>query len=373
MRKLLLCLLGGSFLVSCNQHPKGSDAKNNKDTVFVLAGKITGIDTGNIIFVHRENDEKVYDTAKIKGGVFEWKGHLPEPMIAYTAFIDGKQDKRVDVLMENAKMSFVANSDSVDKAVITGSGAQADYELFKKTVQPIDETLEAITTAYRNTEDKKVADSLDKEYEKYDSIKQAAVPGFVKEHAKSFAAPFLINRTLLIQPKPEILEQVYNVLDSAVKQSRYAKVIYDVLEAAKKTAIGQIAPDFTMNDVDGKPVTLSSLRGKYLLVDFWASWCGPCRRENPNVVKVYAKHHSSKFDILGVSLDSKQEEWKEAIKKDKLTWLHVSDLKGWGNAASKIYGIRAIPANVLLDKDGKIIARNIMGEELDKKLSEVLK
>jgi peroxiredoxin len=138
--------------------------------------------------------------------------------------------------------------------------------------------------------------------------------------------------------------------------------------------VGAIAPEFTQNDPDGNPVKLSSFRGKYLLVDFWASWCGPCRAENPNVVKAYTKYHDKGFEILGVSLDDEKgrTNWLNAIKKDGLTWKQVSDLKAWNNEAAQLYAIKAIPQNVLLDPSGKIIAKNLRAEALDKKLAELL-
>ncbi len=141
----------------------------------------------------------------------------------------------------------------------------------------------------------------------------------------------------------------------------------------KLTIIGATPPDFTQNDPDGKPISLSNFRGKYLLIDFWASWCAPCRAENPNVVKAYAKYHEKGFEILGVSLDNERgrENWLNAIKKDGLAWTQVSDLKYWNNEVARKYGISSIPQNFLLDPTGKIVGKNLRGETLSKKLEEI--
>lgn len=143
------------------------------------------------------------------------------------------------------------------------------------------------------------------------------------------------------------------------------------IDDAKNFMIGAVAPDFEQNTPDGKPMKLSDLRGKVVLVDFWASWCGPCRRENPHVVKLYDKYKSKGFEVLGVSLDRKKDSWEKAIAKDKLTWSHVSDLKGWKNQVAKQYSVTSVPHTILLDKEGRILARNLRGADLDAKLKEL--
>jgi len=143
------------------------------------------------------------------------------------------------------------------------------------------------------------------------------------------------------------------------------------IDNAKNFLVGAVAPDFEQNTPDDKPMKLSDLRGKVVLIDFWASWCGPCRRENPHVVKLYNKYKSKGFEVLGVSLDRKKDNWEKAIAKDKLTWSHVSDLKGWKNQVAKQYSVTSVPHTILLDKEGRILARNLRGANLDAKLKEL--
>ncbi len=150
-----------------------------------------------------------------------------------------------------------------------------------------------------------------------------------------------------------------------------AAQLQQLLQMSASFITGAEAPDFTMNNLENQPVKLSDFRGKVLLIDFWASWCGPCRRENPHVVGLYNQYHEKGFDILGVSLDRTREPWVAAIEKDGLAWHHVSDLQGWSNSAARLYGVSSIPQTVLLDRDGKIIARNLRGEALDAKLKEI--
>lgn len=195
---------------------------------------------------------------------------------------------------------------------------------------------------------------------------------FIKQHPDSFTAMFLLSNMVTIVPADKA-KPYYNGLGKFYKTTSYALNIQKAIDAKKITAIGKTAPDFEQPDTAGRMVKLSDFRGQYVLVDFWASWCGPCREENPNVVKAYDHYHGKGFTVLGVSLDQpgKKAAWLNAIHQDKLTWTQVSDLKFWNNAVAKLYGIQAIPQNFLLDKSGKIIAVNIKGEELNKKLLEI--
>jgi peroxiredoxin len=203
---------------------------------------------------------------------------------------------------------------------------------------------------------------------------QARLEQFITKNSRSFSALYVLS-SASNGLDADKLESMYNLLSPDYKGTDFGKRIVDKLNAAKITAIGKTAPDFEQPDTLGKAVKLSDLRGKYVLVDFWASWCGPCRAENPNVVKAFAKYNEKGFTVLGVSLDQpgKKDAWIAAIHKDNLTWTHVSDLKFWDNAVAKLYGIQAIPQNFLLDPQGKIIASNIRGEDLNKKLSEIFK
>jgi thiol-disulfide isomerase/thioredoxin len=198
-----------------------------------------------------------------------------------------------------------------------------------------------------------------------------AVTAFVKKYPQSPVGPFIITDRYINYPDAEKLAACVALLGEEARQSYYGKKITEYQAIAAKTAIGA-TPDFSIADTSGKPLQLSSLKGKYVLVDFWASWCGPCRKENPNVVAAYQKYHDKGFEIVGVSLDTQKDAWMKAIAKDGLAWNHVSDLKGWQSGIVKQFGIHAVPTSFLLDKDGKVIANNLRGEALLEKLGSLL-
>jgi peroxiredoxin len=167
------------------------------------------------------------------------------------------------------------------------------------------------------------------------------------------------------------MERRFAVMHEDVQNGFYGKIVKQQIDAARTGAVGTQAIEFSQANPDGQQVALSSFRGKYVLVDFWASWCRPCREENPNVVKAFNKYKDKNFTVLGVSLDQSRAPWVKAIEKDKLTWTQVSDLKGWSNEVAAKYNVQSIPQNFLVDPTGKIVAKNLRGEELNSRLSEI--
>jgi len=347
---------------------------------FLIKGTIKGI-TQKVAILERRKDgnwEKIdscsIDTVK---GKFEFKGKLEAPELLYISFGKGLMAR---LFVENTEIELSADSVRQLNPKITGSKSQDEFRDFNDKSDTINKDLIALGKQYsaaQKSGDTILMKKLDDDYTKLSEViekkdREFSV-NFVKTNTKSFVAPYFLLNKLSYEMELGQMDSLTNAFDTSLNKSVYVKALKERIDILKKVAIGQPAPDFTMNDSLGNPVKLSSLFGKYLLIDFWASWCGPCRRENPNVVAAFKEFSKKGFDILGVSLDKEKSKWTTAIKKDNLSWHHVSDLQFWKNAAAKQYGINSIPSNVLLDKKGIIIAKNLRGEELIKKLKELLK
>lgn len=360
------------FLASCggNKAPE-----ETPEPAFEIQASLTSISYQKAYLSDYKNGEMVVlDSSDIKDGKFSFKGKLDLPEARYISFNEGKE--KFSVFVENSKIVISGSISSPDSIKITGSASQKTVDEFKTGLKSHEAILDEIVERYYAAEEsgqKEELEKIDAEYNLADSIKLKFIEEFIAKNSSTVVAPFLSLRYLLSGYEIAQIETLVASFKDDAKKSVYTTNITDRLTVLKNSQGGSPAPEFSMNDADGNPIALSSFKGKYVLIDFWASWCGPCRAENPNVVAAYKKFNKKGFDIFGVSLDDNKEKWLEAIKKDGLTWKHVSDLQGWGNAAAKIYGVNSIPHSVLLDKEGVIIAKNLRGEELLKKLEEVVK
>lgn len=354
--------------------------ENNLSDGYKITGKWEGSDSTMIYLRHVINDSVIMDSTKAKNGLFEFTGKLDEPTMFYLQTKESIERRdRLAFLVENAEITISVKSDSLAFAIVKGSKSNDELQKYYEQKKPINEKIDRLYEEYaRSTEEQKedptYVEKLDTRHEELDSLLREVGKEFAIKNPKSYVSLIALRDYAGYEDmNVEKVEAVYNVLEDKIKNSVSGKEFANRISVAKKTAVGQPAINFTQQDVNGKLVSLSSFKGKYVLVDFWASWCGPCRAENPNVVKAFNKYKSKGFDILGVSFDDDKDAWLAAIKKDGLTWTHVSDLKGWENAVAKMYQIKSIPQNYLLDKEGKIIGKNLRGEDLELKLAELIK
>jgi peroxiredoxin len=329
-------------------------------------------------------DRSVNDSLQPQEGAFRFEGKISEPTAATLIVKYAKQPAEekaprefVQVFLEPSKLELIAR-DSLKNTVVTGSPGQADFASMGEQGKTFTQKMDGLYEAYEKEEkqgNQEAKEKIEKEIDQLDAeMKEAVYAQFVKDHPNSTVALYALRQYAGWDINPLKLEPLFQSLPSSTQRWPSALALKKQIDIARRTAIGNNALDFTQNDTLGNPVSLSSFRGKYLLIDFWASWCGPCRRENPNIVRTFNKYKDKNFTILGVSLDRSngKERWLKAIHDDGLTWNHVSDLKWWDNEVAKKYGIRAIPQNLLLDPGGRIIAKNLNGAELDRKLGEVL-
>jgi peroxiredoxin len=340
---------------------------------YTLSGTFTSVKTGKIMLTIYEDGQAKKDSASIANGRFTFKGSIKQPSVAVLYMPAGKNGW-LQFYLEPGVLMVSGSGDSLASSNITGSKLNDDDRALTAMLQPATEWEAKNYELYKKTSAEKnqhILDSLDELEESIMLQKRKIISAFVTHNRASLRSAMAIEEQYGYYAEASDVEPLYNMLSDKVKQSPVGQRVKKMLDVYKTVAIGMMAPDITQPGTDGKAISLTSLKGKYVLVDFWASWCGPCRKENPNIAKAYKQYRDRGFEIFGVSYDDKKDRWVNAIKKDSLTWPQVSDLKGWQNATAETYYIKAIPANLLLDKEGRIIAKNLLGKKLYSKLAEV--
>jgi len=352
---------------------QGNKTASNGGENFTIKGKLNNASTGPIYLLELGEAQFVArDTAQVsEDGTFKFEGTITEPTF-YRITLD--QQNGLMLVLDEGEIKVEADAKDINgTATVEGS---EDTKLFMALNKLVNETRlkqTELEQRFNQAMQDGKAEEAEAVRQEYVSM-QKQVKDFIAQHPNSVVGAF--GTASLIDPNNDFAfaDSMATLFNKNLPNSKYTTLLNERLKPFKSTAIGQVAPDISLPTPDGGTKKLSSLRGKYVLVDFWASWCGPCRKENPNVVKMYNayKNKGKGFEIFGVSLDQSKDKWVQAIEKDQLSWPHVSDLQGWESSAAQLYNVTAIPQTVLIDPEGKIIAKGLRGEDLEQKLATLL-
>ena len=371
MRKIVLIVATALVAFACN---------NLKDNEFLISGEVKDVENGTKVFVEVQdtNGMVAKDTAVIENGKFELKGIIKEIDLGFVR-IDNERSS-LPIILEAGKINVVIVKDSAQNSKIGGTFNNDKFQTFNDESKLISKKIvkyqkdnDAKYQAARAANDTAAVKKMMERFKGFqDEMNQSSVK-FIKENNNAYLSVLLLENFLMKEFLPvDEIKGYYEKLDKSLLNTKSAKNIKKGIDAISGTTTGNKAQEFSAPSPEGKIVSLKESLGKVTIIDFWASWCGPCRMENPNVVALYKEFHDQGLNIIGVSLDKDATKWKEAIAKDGLTWAHVSNLKFWDEPIAKLYGVQSIPATFILDAEGNIVAQNLRGDELKAKVKELL-
>lgn len=363
-------------------------AKRAKDELIIngtLSGKIEPV---NYVYAYFLDGAKAgLDSAKVNNGKYRFRSPIGTATLVtlqlkHPESIDAFKPKNVFVFFTEPATVTVSSLDSFSNAKVSGSKANIEFSKLKAMKKPHSERMDLLFQAYSSKEKAGDKEGMASVQRVIDSIQEVIAQiniQYIESQPSSLIIPFAFNSYLKMHNSfsdddVNLIKRVYTSLSPSEQASFHGMRIKKKMESFA-IGINMMAPPFAQPDTSGNPVSLESFKGQYVLLDFWASWCGPCRKENPTLVKVYNQYKEKGFTIVSVSLDrpGEKDKWMAAIQKDGLTWTHLSDLEYWDNSVAKLYKISEVPQNFLIDPSGKVIGKGLYGEELEKELEKLLK